>query len=381
MYEESFRSREEAVKKVLFYTNIPSPYRVDFFNELGKYCNLTVLFETAHSVERNELWKQYRFENFKGIIMSGRRTAVDMAFCPGILEYLKKDYYDVIFISVLASLTSILAVEWLKLHKIPYVYEGDGGFAHAEPKWKYWLKKNMISGARFCFSTSRAFDSYCKRYGAAQDKIIRYPFTSVFEKDLLQQPRTIDEKKDIRKKLGVSEEHMMISVGQMIYRKGFDILLKAIEVLDDSWGIYLVGGQETSELAELRCVRNACDVHYIEFLPKEELWEYYQAADLFVLPTRNDPWGLVVNEAMANAVPVITTLQCAAGLELIADGVNGYLYDCEDVGALKNILNEISRDTDRLPELSERALRAAENYTIEKMVTAHVDFIMQKCGV
>ena len=363
------------MKKVLFYTNIPVPYRVDFFNEFGKYCDLTVLFEATHSTERNELWKQYRFENFEGIIMSGRRTAVDMAFCPEIIKYLKKDRYDVIFISILASLTSVLAVTWLKLHKIPYVYEGDGGFVHTENKLIYCLKKNVISDAGACFSTSQVFDLYCKRYGATQDRIVRYPFTSVFEKDLLQRPKTKAEKQKIREKLGIPEEHMIISVGRIIHLKGFDILLKAAEALDESWGICIVGGQETSTLAELRHDRKVRNVHYIDFLPKEKLWEYYQAADLFVLPTRNDPWGLVVNEAMANALPVVTTTQCIAGLEMVKDGVNGYLYDCENVDGLKDIFNKVSMHIEELAELSEEALRTAGNYTIEKMVKAHVDYI------
>ena len=48
--------------KVLFMTNVPSPYRVDFFNELGKLCDLTVYFEKKSSDERNDIWKEYRLE-------------------------------------------------------------------------------------------------------------------------------------------------------------------------------------------------------------------------------------------------------------------------------------------------------------------------------
>ena len=48
--------------KVLYITNIPSPYKVDFYNELGKYCELTALFETDASTERSEEWKKYCFD-------------------------------------------------------------------------------------------------------------------------------------------------------------------------------------------------------------------------------------------------------------------------------------------------------------------------------
>ena len=91
----------EINEKILFYTNIPSPYRVDFFNELGEFCELTVLFESTHSTERDELWKQYHFENFEGIIMSGKRTAVDMAFCLEIIRHLKAKKYDVIVVTII----------------------------------------------------------------------------------------------------------------------------------------------------------------------------------------------------------------------------------------------------------------------------------------
>ena len=358
-------------KKILFYTNIPSPYRVDFFNELGKYCELTVLFESTHSTERDELWKQYHFDNFQGIIMHGKRTAVDMAFCPEIIGYLRAKKYDEIVITIMASLTSILAVNWLRLHHIPFIYEGDGGFVHSENRLKYLVKKNVISHAKYCFSTSSAFDEYCKNYGASSEKTYKYPFTSVWEKDVLEKPLSGSDKQTLRTQYGIPEQHMLISVGQMIHRKGFDILLRAAEVLDKSWGIYLVGGQPSEELRDLVVQLSLKNVHFVDFMPKEKLWKYYQAADLFVLPTRDDPWGLVVNEAMANALPVITTTRCIAGLEMVEDGVNGFLYDSEDVDRLKELLTEVSNGTLNLEKMADAALRIAEKYTIEEMVEAH----------
>ena len=360
------------MKKILFYTNIPSPYRVDFFNELGKYCDLTVLFESTHSTERDDLWKQYRFDNFEGIIMSGKRTAVDMAFCPEIISHLRTKEYDEIVITIMASLTSILAVNWLRLHHVPFIYEGDGGFVHAENRIKYMLKHNVISHAKYCFSTSSAFDEYCKNYGARAENIYRYPFTSIWRKDIVEKPLSVIGKQTLRVRLGIQEEHMLISVGQMIHRKGFDILLRAAEVLDKSWGIYLVGGQPGNELRDLVDERSIENVHFVDFMPKEKLWNYYRAADLFVLPTRDDPWGLVVNEAMANALPVITTTRCIAGLEMVEDSINGYLYEPEDVDHLKEILSECTKmDMTRLTKMADAALQTAKKYTIEQMVESH----------
>lgn len=357
------------MKKILFYTNIPVPYRVDFFNELGKYCELTVLFEADHSTERDDSWKKYKFENFRGIIMHGKRTAVDMAFCPEVIKHIRKENYDHIVVTIMASLTAILAVTWLRLHHIPYMYEGDGGFVHNRSRLRYWLKKYIISNAQLCFSTSRVFDDYCQTYGATKDKIIRYPFSSVWNDDIISAPVSKQQKQELRSELGIEEEHILISVGQMIYRKGFDILLQATSVLDSSWGIFLVGGKITPELEKIIVENHLKNIHFVNFVSKKMLWKYYQASDLFVLPTREDPWGLVVNEAVANGLPVITTRQCIAGLELVEEGKNGFLYDCEDVFELKRLLVDIQNCD--FTEMSKCAIETAREYTIETMTEAH----------
>ena len=75
--------------KVLFITNVPSPYRVDFFNELGKFCDLTVTFEKRTSDERDKSWLQYKFENFKGIFLKGISLNTDTAFCFGLKKIIK----------------------------------------------------------------------------------------------------------------------------------------------------------------------------------------------------------------------------------------------------------------------------------------------------
>ena len=60
--------------KVLFITNVPSPYRVDFFNEIGKYVDLTVLFERNNAKSRNDEWMSNNFKNFKYHIDSSSQS-------------------------------------------------------------------------------------------------------------------------------------------------------------------------------------------------------------------------------------------------------------------------------------------------------------------
>lgn len=359
--------------KILFYTNIPSPYRVDFFNELGKYCELTVLFETGNSKERNEAWKDYKFINFRGIILKGIRTGTDSSFCPEIVTYLKKNQYDHIVVTQVASFTAIWAVLYMYIKGIPYCYEGDGGFAGSRKGLKAGIKRFIIGNASYCLSTSKVFDEYCEAYGAKKDKIYRYSFTSVKEKDLLERPLTKEEKLQIRNVLNMKEDYILLSVGQFIYRKGFDLLLEMSRFLPPTIGIYIVGGKPTAEYLELKEKWNLQQVHFVDFMEKEQLKKYYQAADVFVFPTREDIWGLVVNEAMANGLPVVSTDRCVAALEMIETGKNGYIVPINDVSEMKKAVESILDSVQIWKDMSEDALETMrQNYTIEKMVQDHI---------
>ena len=103
----------------------------------------------------------------------------------------------------------------------------------------------------------------------------------------------------------------------------------------------------------------------MDFMEKKLLFKYYQVSDLFVLPTREDIWGLVINEAMANGLPIITTNKCVAGVELINQ--NGRLINNEDYETLGKYINELLTDDDLLNNYSRMSLNNIKSYSIEEM--------------
>lgn len=362
--------------KVLFMTNVPSPYRVDFFNELGKYCDLTVTFEKRISDERDKSWGNYKFENFNGIFLKGRSVSTDSAICPGVIRYVKDKSFEKIICTDFSSPTGMLAILYMRKHGIKYWLESDGGFAKSGRGFKEWVKRHFISGADGYFSTGAESDNYYITYGADPAKIRRYPFTSLRESDILNAILSKNEKDILRNALGMTEEKIVISVGQFIHRKGFDLLLQAASQLPGNIGFYFIGGTPTEEYCKLK--RDLCldNIHFIDYKAGDELKRYYQAADLFILPTREDIWGLVVNEAMANGLPVITTTRCIAGLELVKHGENGYLVSTENtVQELISRIRDIINDNDQLYLMSQNSLNIISNYTIEKMVQMHLHIL------
>lgn len=361
------------MKKILYMVNVPAPYMVNYFNELGKYCDLTVIFEKSSSTERDSSWKDFAFVNFKGIILNGISTAVDMAFCPQVIRYIKRNTYDYIFSSAMATPTGILAIEYMKLMRIPFYLESEGGFAKDGKGLKERFKKFVMSGAEGYFSTTPIGDDYFLTYGATKEKIYKYPFTSLYQKDILNSPVDSQEKQKLRIELGIQEKKVIIAVGQFIYRKGFDLLLEASRTITGDVGIYIVGGEATEEYIRMREQLHAENVHFVGFKNKPMLSKYYMASDLFVLPTREDIWGLVINEAMAYGLPVITTDRCIAGMELV-DNDNGRIVPVDSSEAIAEAVNSLLEDEKKLWEMAERSIEKIQWYTFESMAKVHLDF-------
>lgn len=359
--------------KILYLTNIPSPYRVAFFNELGKRCDLTVIFEKNSSTERDDSWKEYSFDYFTGIILKGVSIRTDAALCPGVVRYLKKGKYDHIVVTNLSSPTGLMAIAWLKMSHIPYCIEGDGAFASKGKGLKERIKKWGISSAVTCFSTSKAHDEYYMTYGAKPAAIVRYPFTSLYAKDVLTQPLSTTQKEDAKRKLQIREKKMILSVGAYIHRKGYDLLMQAMSDLPVEWGVYLVGGEPTEEYLELKGSLGLEQIHFVPFQTGDALKSYFEAADAFVLPTREDIWGLVINEALANGLPVITTDKCIAGIELVRDNYNGFIVKHDDVQDLRDGIIRLMNAEEHWEEYGNHALEVMRGYTIEKMVEAHIE--------
>lgn len=353
--------------KVLFLTNIPSPYRVDFFNELGRKCDLTVLYELERASDRDKRWQANKSNNFKEIFLSGKKVGTDSAICFSVLKYLKDKSYDIIVIGGYSTPTGMLAIEFLRFIKRSFILNVDGGMIKNDSKLKYRIKKHFIKSASCWLSTGRNTTNYLLNYGAMEENIFVYPFTSIKQSDILKSILSKEEKNEIKSKLGIKEEKVIISVGQFIHRKGYDILLKSCKYINGNVGIYVIGGKPTEEYLKLKEELNINNIHFIDFKIKEEIKEYYKAADIFVLPTREDIWGLVINEAMANGLPIITTEKCIAGLELIENNKNGYIIPSEDHMILSDVINKIIYNNKKSKKMSINNLEKINNYTIEKM--------------
>lgn len=378
-------------KRILYTTNTLSPYRIDFWNELSKYFDVTVLIERRGLKDRDVKWTAGKKTGFNAVYLRPVFIRGEGAFCLGAWKYLKEYKNDIIVIGGYSTPTGMACIEYLRFHKIPFILNCDGGMKKERDLLKP-LKTHFIKSASVYLSTGKLCDEYLLTYGAKKNRIARYPFTSIKKSDLCE---ALDngQRRELRKRLGIKEGHMVLYVGQFIHRKGIDVLFKAVRGLEDT-AVVLAGGENIADFidSENNAWNSSEDIdredvyrekyghcRAIGFKSFSELIPYYQAADVFVLPTREDIWGLVVNEAMAMGTPVITTTKCVAGCELIKDGENGFLIEPDDTEALRDRIGVVLGNEDMRMRFAKQGYEHVRRYTIENMARVHSK-IFEKYG-
>ena len=339
-----------------------------------------MLFESRTEAHRKGTWCKYDFHNFKAVFLKQIKIGKKI-ICLDVLKYISTDY-DCIVVGGYNTLTSIIAMSYMRWHSIPFGINVDGGAVKQnELRIRRIIKKKLLSQASFWLSPSTIADQYLLFYGAKKDSIYRYHFTSLLDSDLEIAKKLTDKKTSIKQELELEEAKIVLSVGRFNlqggYGKGYDILMQIAEKYRSTdIGFYIVGDEPTEEFMNWKNEKQLHHVHFIGYQDKNSIRKYYASSDLFVLFTRGDVWGLVINEAMSYGLPIITTDRCVAGLELVEDGVNGYIVPINDVNASAERMDDILSRSD-LGMLKKNALEIISSYTIEVMAEQHIDIFKE----
>jgi glycosyltransferase involved in cell wall biosynthesis len=157
--------------------------------------------------------------------------------------------------------------------------------------------------------------------------------------------------------------------GQMIRRKGVDLLLSGFDRLIAK-GIdaqLLLVGREADLPNFLEVVSPVARsrIRYEGFQAPERLHEYFARSDVFVLPSRHDGWGVVINQALAAGLPVITSDAVGAGIDLVASGINGLRVTSNDGPALYRAMETVALNPTVARAWGEQSRKKACEFTPE----------------
>jgi glycosyltransferase involved in cell wall biosynthesis len=164
-----------------------------------------------------------------------------------------------------------------------------------------------------------------------------------------------------------SRQHFLF-VGRLAEEKNVAGLIRAYRLYRDAggqWGLVLVGqGPLGEDLRVLTAVLGlTSDVKFEGHKDIGSLVPYYAHATAFVLPSTSEPWGLVVNEAMASGLPVIVSSRCGCVDDLVKDGENGYITDVDIEQLAGSMLRMSTLTDDERQAMGRRSLHIIASYS------------------
>lgn len=353
--------------KISFVTQNEAPFRMRWMDELAKFADITVFHLNEYDDSVDEKYINYHTNVAVSVDATKEVLGQKVYDTKAILD----TEHDLLLLDGYGFLAQQLFIEELIRKKIKYGLSVDGGFIpEKENVIKKIIKIRTIKNASFILSTSKETDVFLMYYGASKEKIYRHKFSNIYLNDVMKDNLSKDDKDRLRDSLGIKKTFTFLYCGRLIESKGLDVLSSAANRLRDGFQIIIVGGSK--DLAESVYGMEFSDKFiFVPFQQKEQLKKYYQASDVFVLPTKHDAWGLVVGEAMANGLPVITTDKCLAGVAMITEGKNGYIFKVDDEDELLSCMTKIMSDDSA--KMGNECLKTASKYTIEESSKEDID--------
>jgi len=235
--------------------------------------------------------------------------------------------------------------------------------------------KNMVAGV-LPVGTLNA--EYWQHYLSEELPLFLMPYAvdnSYFQRRSREAATTREElRKELRLDAG---RPVILFASKLQHRKHCSDLLDAYaHLLNDETDqprpyLLIVGdGEERAALEEKARSSGLADIRFCGFRNQSELPRFFDLSSVFVLPARHEPWGLVVNEAMNAARPVVLSDDIGCQPDLITDGIEGFVFPVGDVTALTEALRRVLATPETATQMGQRALDRINHWSFEEDILA-----------
>jgi glycosyltransferase involved in cell wall biosynthesis len=362
--------------RLVILTEIIAPYRIPVFNALASHPELDLhvafLAETDKSLRQ---WRVYKEEiRFSYQILPSWRWRLGKSNFlgnRGLWAALDTISPQVIICGGYNYLASWEALLWARRRRVAFVLWSESNKYDARRK-RSWIEALKVYFLRHCdrfvvpgkasFEYLTSLGSPAADISVAPNAVDNRLFAS--EAEIAHANATA-----VRQKLKLPPRYILF-VGRLVPEKGVFDLLQAYAGLESAVksevGLVFAGdGVSKEELMQRAKAISAGTVCFPGFAQREDVAGLYALAELLVLPTHTEPWGLVVNEAMACGLPVIVTSVAGSSHDLIEDGWNGYVVPPRDPEKLKFAIDSVLRQPELKRRMSLHSLERIQQYSPE----------------
>ena len=357
-------------RKVAIFSIVPSPYQRDLFRALAEREEIDLEVFYLEHASPDSPWPWRETAPYERVLDGfwvpfGKVRAHFNCRLPGL------EPYDIVIMNGFTSWTA----QWLmrrRLRKRTWIFWGE----KLRPQMsgpKRLVQRQLLSPLK------QAAAIVAIGSAAAVDYKRRFPALDVYSVPYFCDLEPFKEQRRIRKENG---EIRFLFCGQMIERKGVDLLLSAFDrIVGEGLDANLtLVGCEAELPRHLEAVSEAGRkrIFYEGFQAPDKLPRFFAEADVFVLPSRYDGWGVVVNQALGAGLPILSSDAVGAAHDLVEPGVNGRVFRAGDAGALADAMREAAAAP--LKKWGRAASRKYREWLPERGAEAWVEVLNSVCA-
>lgn len=353
------------MKKIAILSSHPIQYFAPLYAHLSKnpHLDITVLycsdFGTKNSYDHGfkqafqwdiDLLSGYTYE-FIGKNYSLREPKGFFSLiCPSIINILYKNRFDVIWIHGHNYLVNILAIVFSKIFGTKILMRCETHLLLSRNKVKRAIRPFVLGSLyKICdafLAIGTKNQNFYLSLGIPISKIFLTPYTTDNDRFIESIENQRENKKSLLKDIGIFNDYPnVLYISKLQKRKNPDLLIKAASKIQRYMNFNLIiagSGEMLEECVALTKNLDVSNVFFPGFVNQKTVPSFFAVADIFVLLSHSEPWGLVINEAMSARLPIIASDEVGATADLV-DSNNGFLISRaneleETVQALKILL-------------------------------------------
>jgi glycosyltransferase involved in cell wall biosynthesis len=360
--------------KLVIVTEIIAPYRIPVFNALAQReeIDLHVIFLSENDPTLRQ-WLVYKDEiKFPYSVLPSCRRRIgkhNLLLNRGLRSALNRINPDAVICGGYNYVACWAAARWAKSRRVPVLLWTESTAFDLRDRHALveLAKKYFLSLCDAFVVPGKSSREYLQELGIEESRIVTAPNAV---DNLLFSQTAISARKDqaqIRTRHRLPARYFLC-VGRLIREKGIFDLLDAYASLNaetrSSVGLVFVGeGADSEELRSNASPIAPGIIHFLGFIHREQLPEIYALAEAFFFPTHSDPWGLVVNEALACGLPVICSSVAGCAADLIKHGSNGFVVPPRDPVQLSAVMETVAADSGLRTEMGRRSREQIDAYS------------------
>lgn len=291
-------------------------------------------------------------------------------------EWLRRGKPDAVWVHGWGTAFALGALMAAHACGVPIFLRGETHLRCLKPwflwRWLHWaVFSRVFTQVDQFLAIGSANREFYRSYGVAEDRISLVPYVTDNRHFQAACQAAVAGRETFRQSLGIKKgRSVLLFIGRLSWEKNLTVLIEAVRLLQqelplESRPILLIGGEGplSKEIRAQAAERAGDDIRFLGFVPQSRLPALFDVSDALVLPSRIEPWGVVVNEAMNAGLPLILSDRVGSGDDLLRHGENGMVFETMSPRSLADAIRRVTGDPAFAAQAGQASLRRVNGWS------------------